>query len=102
MKYILNTTFHVLSSLEEEMLAWMKEKYVGRALEQGIFSNPQIARVMTQVEDNAESFAVQLATTDIVRGNEWLASDAFRLLEELRSKHGENVLFFSTWLEVIS
>ena len=101
MTFILNTTFHILVSLKEEILVWLEESFVSTAVRHEVFHSPQIARVMTTVEEGAESYAVQIKTEDLVKGEEWLASEGFHLFETLRKKYGENVLFFSTWLEIV-
>lgn len=101
MKYILNTTFHIHSSLMEEVLGWIETEFIGNASNLGGFSSPQIARVLGSAEENYESVAVQISIYDLTAGERWLAGNGYDLFALLSGKYGDKVLFFSTWLEVI-
>ena len=62
---LLNTTFVLHRSVEADFIDWLKKIYLVSAAEARIFGEPVVARVLTRIEPDTESIAVQLPASDI-------------------------------------
>ena len=67
MGYLLNTTFVLHTSVEAGFITWVREVYLPAAAEAGVFGVSRVAKVLTQVEPDTVSIAVQLEATSIER-----------------------------------
>lgn len=99
---LLNTTFHVHTSVNDLFLEWVKTVYIPTAMNSGHFSNPLFTRIMTQVDPEATSYAVQLQALSHKDAETWHDSEAAQLKESLAKRVGELVLHFSTYMEIIN
>jgi len=72
---IINTTFHVERSIENNFCKWVRDEYVPSALASGILSEPGFSRILIEVQDGAA------------------------LRQSLHTKFGEKALFFSTYMD---
>ena len=98
---LLNTTFHVHTSVNNAFIQWVKSTYIPKALESGHFSQPIFSRIMMQVDPEAVSYAVQLQASSHCDAETWHDTIAAQLKEELARLWGERVLHFSTYMEII-
>lgn len=98
---LLNTTFHVHTSVNDAFIKWVKDTYIPKALESGHFSQPIFTRIMMQVDPEAVSYAVQLQSSSHSDAESWHDTEAAQLKEELARLWGERVLHFSTYMEII-
>lgn len=98
---LLNTTFHVHSSVNDFFIEWVKGIYIPTAMKSECLSNPLFTRIMMQIDPDATSYAVQFHANSHNEAELWHDSIAAQLKEELAKKVGENVLFFSTYMEII-
>lgn len=99
---LLNTTFVLHAPLEPEFLAWLKATYLPSAAAAGIFGTPVVSRVLTRIEPETESIAVQLPSQSHDEAERWLATTASLLHDDLHARWGDRLMFFSTMLETIS
>lgn len=98
---LLNTTFHVHTSVNDLFIRWVKEIYVPKAMENEQISNPVFTRIMTQVDPEATSYAVQLQVSSHSEAEAWHDSIAAQLKDALAREVGERVLHFTTYMEII-
>lgn len=97
---LLNTTFHVHKSVDALFIKWVKEIYLPIANESGL-SNPLFTRIMTQVDPEATSYAVQLQASSHNEAEKWHDTSAAKLKDALSREVGERVLHFTTYMEII-
>lgn len=98
---LLNTTFHVHKSVDALFVKWVKEIYLPVAMDSGVFKNPLFTRIMTQVDPEATSYAVQLQARSLNDAETWHDDTAAKLKEALAREVGERVLHFSTYMQII-
>lgn len=98
---LLNTTFHVHTSVNDAFIKWIKDTYIPNALESGHFSQPIFSRIMMQVDPEAVSYAVQLQASTHSDAETWHDTEAAQLKEQLAKLWGERVLHFTTYMEII-
>ncbi len=99
---LLNTTFHVHKSVDALFIKWVKEIYLPIAMDNGLFKNPLFTRIMTQVDPEATSYAVQLQASSHSDAEAWHDSTAAQLKDALAREVGERILYFTTYMEIMS
>lgn len=98
---ILNTTFVVHAPLEGDFLKWVSEVYLRSAKDCGVFGTPTVARVLTRIEPDTESIAVQLPASSQQEAARWHDETAALLRDDLHARWGDHMMFFTTFMEVI-
>ena len=98
---LLNTTFHVHTSVNDLFIDWVKTTYIPTAMNSGLFSAPLFTRIMMQVDPEAVSYAVQLQAPTHKEAETWHDSIAAQLKDDLARRWGERVLHFSTYMDII-
>lgn len=92
---LLNTSFHVLASRQQEFVDWASSA-IGR-----LDRKPTFARILTVVDPDVSSFAMQWRFDTIDLAEQWEESVETPQLRELTSKMGEDALYFTTYMEEI-
>ncbi len=98
---ILNTTFVVADHLMESFLDWARLIYIPALNDADLFETPTMAKVLAQVEPGATSVAIQTKCNDIEAATRWHDETAVALQEKLRIKFSNQVLSFTTYMEVL-
>lgn len=98
---ILNTTFVIHAPLECEFLQWVRQVYLPSAYAAGVFGSPTVARVLTRIEPDTESIAVQLTAADQKEAARWHDETASLLRDDLHARWGDRMMFFTTFMEVL-
>lgn len=98
---LLNTTFIIHDSISSEFLHWVKAVYLPAAAESRLFGTPTVARVLTRVEPDTESIAVQLPATELADAQRWHDETAALLRDDLHARWGERLMFFTTYMEIV-
>lgn len=98
---ILNTTFIVADHLMDQFLGWARQAYIPALREAGIFSDPTMAKVLAQVEPGATSIAIQARCGELSAVTRWHDETAALLKDDLTARFGQQVLFFTTYMEVL-
>jgi Domain of unknown function (DUF4286) len=99
---IFNTTFLVSDRYYGSWLKWSREFLIPFMLESGEFTQPQVAKVLGADDEEGTSFSVQFHIADMDKLVSWNAEYAERFQTEVSTRFGEEVLFFSTILEIIN
>lgn len=101
MAVILNTTFVVHVSIEKEFLSWVSGVYLPAAAASGLFGKPVVARVLTRIEPETESIAVQMTAQDGAAAERWHDETAALLKDDLMARWSDRAMHFTTYMEVI-
>lgn len=100
---LFNITFAVSPQSENDFLEWASESFIPEINSCSSFSSPLLTRIIPQNpdEDQAQSFALQFKAESVEAVNRWIECSGGMALEKIHSKHGENVLFFATFMEIL-
>jgi hypothetical protein len=98
---IYNTTYSVSDKVYGAFIKWIQEKHVPHMLSTGYFIDPTISRVLTSEDQDGNSISVQLKANDVNAVGQWKEEygDLFQM--EISSLFSVEVLYFSTFLEII-
>jgi hypothetical protein len=99
---IFNTTFLVSDRFHGAWLKWSREFLIPFMLESGEFTQPQVAKVLGAEDQEGTSFSVQFHIVDMDALVSWNAEYATMFQAEVSERFGQEVLFFSTILELIN
>lgn len=96
---IINTTFHVHKSIEDDFCRWIRDEYVPNALPSGLLSVPCFSRIMLEVQEDCSSFAVSFKARTMDDAAKWHDGEGGVLRQSLHQQFGEKALFFSTYMD---
>lgn len=96
---ILNTSFHVHVSLDDEFQKWVRDIYIPSALSSGLLYSPRFASIMIEVQDECRSYAVSLEAENVEDAAAWHDSLGADLRVGLQKRFGDAVVFFTTYME---
>lgn len=99
---IFNTTYKVTTDFTEKWLNWIRNDHVPFMLKPGVFSNPQIAKVVGSEDEEGVSYSVQFHIADMNTLIAWHNDYALIFQNSCAKEFGTSVNFFSTVLEVVS
>lgn len=99
---IFNITFLVNDNRVPEWLDWVRNEHIPFMLESGDFTESQLARVMSHQQDGSISYSVQYRIADLKSLERWNHQYGTQLSGDCRSRFGEEVLFFSTTLKILT
>lgn len=100
--YLVNISFHTSRPLYHEAIEFVKAALIPAVSDSGVFVEHTFSRILTEIDEECRSFALQMRCKSLEAAEEWLATDGNRVLTEIHSKYGENVVFFATEMEVLS
>jgi hypothetical protein len=98
---IINTTFQVSKSCEEEWTKWVRAKYIPEVIASGLLTEPRFCRLIIENEPDSESFAVQFQVKDIDTLDFWFQKYGVKIQTDLKDLFQEKVLSFTTVMENI-
>lgn len=98
---IFNTTYLVSDKVYGAFLKWVHEQHIPLMLKTEYFSHPQVAKVLTEEEQDGTSFSVQFHVRDMETLKLWNKIHGATFQEECSSKFGTEAIFFSTVLELV-
>ena len=101
MSVLLNTTFVVHTSIEPDFLNWVRTVYIPSVKASGIFSEPRVARVLTRIEPDTDSIAVQMVAADYTAAEKWHDETAALLKDDLMARWNNLAMHFTTYMEII-
>lgn len=97
---VVNTTFHVEQSVEQEFIDWIRSDYISEAVTKALLHTPLFMRILTPMEGGT-GYAVQLQAQSKAHVEEWLEAFQPRLLSAMAQKWGKKVMFFTTVMEKV-
>ncbi|MCC8115445.1 MAG: DUF4286 family protein [Bacteroidales bacterium] len=98
---IINTTFHVHTSVADDVLKWIKNTYQPSGLKHGALPNPVLVRVLGHDQPDAASYATHLTFPDMETAQAWDKKEGELLRSQVLQRWGEKALPFHTFLDVI-
>ena len=98
---IYNVTSQVATEIEEIWMEWMEKYHLPKVLATNYFADISILKVSMD-QPSGPTFAVQYKANSNQALKEYLNKDAPFHKNEIRKKFGEQVLFFETYLELVS
>lgn len=98
--YTINTTFCTDPGLETEVIAWLQNVYIPKALEAGL-SHPRLSRVMVTQPGDALALALQFRADSPSRVHQWHKTLEPDLMAEATRIWGERLLPFVTHLKTL-
>ncbi len=99
---IYNTTYHCEKDCYEEFVTWLRTQYIPIALQHKGVSEPRIARIFGQAENEGVSLSVQFLTPDLQTLQSWYEKCGADLVATLEKKFTQRVAGFSTIMEQIA
>ena len=99
---LINTTFYVGATAEAEFHAWVREQYFPCALAEEGFARPYYARLMLEPQEGMTGYAVQICAPTHEAAVAWHDNAAAKLRGDLSNRFGQQILFFTTYMEEIN
>ncbi len=97
---LFNTTFLVHPSVDDEFHRWVKTVFIPEAVESGVFLEPMLSRILG-VEADGNSYALQFKSQSLRDAEQWNVTTGDKLKGALFVRHGEKMLSFCTFMEVL-
>lgn len=102
MSFIRNTTFIVERGAIIQFTEWARRVFIESARSSGRFHDITMARILTEIDPDTVSFAIQMKAPDIAAHDEWHRDVTTLLKDDIAARLGaDKILFFSTDMEVI-
>ena len=98
---IYNTTFHLDDEVHNECLEYLKNEYIPQALQKSLLSEPRLALIHRQHEEEGTSYSLQFKAKDLETLEIWMEGIGQDLQEDLTARFGSKVCGFMTLLEEI-
>lgn len=98
---IFNITFLVSENVSDRWLNWVSNQHIPFMVSTGFFTQPQLAKVLSDHGQEGTSYSVQFHITNHAKLDEWHQLHAEEMQRECRANFGEEVLFFTTALELL-
>lgn len=99
---VFNTTYHVAKAQTDRFLEWVKSEYVPAVLCGGELSSPRLMLVLIDDEENeGNSYSLQFNVKNQETLSRWYHECGAVFNERQKRLFGEDVLAFSTLLEVV-
>jgi hypothetical protein len=98
---VFNTTYLVSDKVYADWLIWVKEEHIPFMLQFKPFHDPQVAKVLTNEQQDGFSVSVQFCILDMETLNIWNEKYGQAFLNHCTQKFGTEVVFFSTLLQLI-
>jgi len=98
---VYNVTINVEKEVENQWVAWMKEKHIPDILATGFFDDYKMLRLLNETENEGETYAVQYFTDSLDKLEQYMVEHAPRLREAHLEKFQNKCLSFRTFLETV-
>jgi hypothetical protein len=96
---IFNTTYCVPAKAFEQWHHWLKNIHLPQMQETGLFTEPRLCRIFT-AEDAEDSYSLQFCTEEDSL-LQWKETFGKAFESDFSQRFGNNVLYFSTVMEVL-
>lgn len=98
---IFNITFLVSENTSEKWLNWVKGEHIPFMIATGFFSKPQLAKVLNDHGQDGTSYSVQYHIASNTDLEEWHRLHAEKMQQDCNAIFGQDVLFFTTALQLL-
>jgi hypothetical protein len=100
--FIYNVTIKIDWTIHEEWRLWLVEENIPGMMETGCFLNYQLVKILEVDEVDGPTYAIQYYVEEIVDYERFIIEYGQRFASRSRLKWGEQMLQFSTLMEVIN
>jgi hypothetical protein len=98
---IYNITFLVADKVSQQWLQWVNDSHIPEMVASGYFTEPRLAKVLSDHGQEGTSYAVQYHIADMQELGVWRRKFGSAMERNCASLFGEDVLLFTTVLELI-
>ncbi|MBN2766473.1 MAG: DUF4286 family protein [Paludibacteraceae bacterium] len=98
---IFNTTYLVPDKHYESWIKWLRKDCIPFMLQSEYLRHPQLAKVYAEEAQDGESYSVQFHVAGLEELEKWHLKYANEFQNMLRTKFGQEILFFATVLEIM-
>lgn len=88
------------TSREAEFVEWAEEYYIPAAKESGLFDETLLIKILTEIDPRLRAYSVQLRGKSLDDATRWHRDTAARFHDKLTARYGEDIVYFSTFMEV--
>jgi len=99
--FLYNVTIGIDKDVELEWLQWMKENYIPKVMESGMFVEYKIYKVLHDQEEGSVSYSFQYFAHTINHVTHYFEKFAPQVLEQLRTRFRDKHVAFMTLLEEV-
>lgn len=99
-----NTTFVITPAIELQFLHWIRNEYLPAIQSEDNFHDPLLTKIKPHAsvdEEESLSYALQFKAADEEAVNVWFAEKISETLSRSQQRFGENMLMFSTIMEIV-
>lgn len=99
---LFNTTFVVAQCADSDFQNWITTDFIPEISKCEYFSEPLLTKILSDPqEDNTNSYALQFKAPSTAHIEIWIATTGINKLNALQTKHGENILYFATFMDIL-
>ncbi len=98
---IYNTTFNVAPGKEEIFIEFLKQEYILDCLNSKLVRNPKFMKLLGDLPDEGSTYSLQFDCQNIDDYMAFETEDVPVLQDGIIEKYGDQILFFTSVLEVI-
>jgi len=98
---IYNITFLVADKVSDQWVQWVNNSHIPEMVASGYFTEPRLAKVLSDHGQGGTSYSVQYHVADMQELGAWHRKFGSAMERNCASLFGEDVLLFTTVLELI-
>ena len=100
---LFNTTFIIAKSADSDFRNWITTVYIPAIFACPSFSDILFTKILSSPDEKeqSQSYALQFKAPSIPHIEEWISTNGMGKLNALQAKHGENALFFATYMDIL-
>lgn len=101
-EYLINTSFHADKSIADDARKTVVATLTAMAAKSGLFRDPLATDILTEIDPEMSSFAVQFKASDLDEAMRWITDgDGGKFLAMIGRKHNNKIAFFTTPMRII-
>jgi hypothetical protein len=99
--FVYNVTVSIDPSIEKDWVEWMKSTHVPQVMATGMFIEHKMLKLLTEVEDQGVTYAMQYLFDDMAKYDRYQAEFAPALQADHTSRYKDRFVAFRTVLQLI-
>lgn len=97
-----NITMQVEKPFVDEWLEWIQQEHVPGMMGTGCFIKHQLLKILNDDYDEEQTFAIQYFASTIFKFNQFEQNFLAQELKKISDKWNNNVMFFTTIMEIVN
>jgi Domain of unknown function (DUF4286) len=98
---VYNVTTNVTWAIHEDWLGWLRTEYIPYVMQTGCFSESRILRLLEIDEEDGPTYAIQFHASTTESYQRFIEHHATYLHEKAREKWRDQLIAFSSVMEVL-